>query len=323
MAAMFAVLTRMRRPNADKYTKPLRNIVSDLTAVEKLDLFATGTPPTRLDEESSKLLRAAIPAIYEESDTYPIYEGSVGASPREMRTVILDAAQSPKYECLSPLAVLDELDELCERTSEYAWLQEERLPGGYHDHALFRETLRKRLLDSFEDEFRVASGLVDETRYNELFDRYVMHVNFWIKNEKLRNPVTGQHEDPDERLMREVEQLLGGPDKPEQFRHGLINSIAAWAIDHPGERVDNTRVFPAHLRKLREAVFSERRVAVARLSRDLVVLVKEEGSGLDESQKKAARELLEELYRRYGYEQSSATDAAIALVRERFADVLH
>ncbi len=323
MAAMFAVLTRMRRPNADKYTKPLRNIVSDLTAVEKLDLFTTGTAPTRLDEESSKLLRAAIPAIYEESDTYPIYEGSVGASPREMRTVLLDAAQSAKYDCLSPLAVLDELDELCERTSEYAWLQEERLPGGYHDHALFRETLRKRLLDSFEDEFRVASGLVDETRYNELFDRYVMHVNFWIKNEKLRNPLTGQHEDPDERLMREVEQLLGGPDKPEPFRHGLINTIAAWAIDHPGERVDNTRVFPAHLRKLREAVFSERRVAVARLSRDLVVLVKEEGSGLDESQKKAARELLDELARRYGYEQGSATDAAIALVRERFADVLH
>ncbi|HMJ10527.1 MAG TPA: serine protein kinase PrkA, partial [Polyangiaceae bacterium] len=67
MAAMFAVLTRMRRPNADKYGKPLRNIVSDLTAIEKLDLFATGTAPTRLDEESSKVLRAAIPAIYEES----------------------------------------------------------------------------------------------------------------------------------------------------------------------------------------------------------------------------------------------------------------
>ncbi|HEY6558231.1 MAG TPA: serine protein kinase PrkA [Polyangiaceae bacterium] len=323
MAAMFAVLTRMRRPNADKYTKPLRNIVSDLTAVEKLDLFATGTAPTRLDEESAKLLRAAVPAIYEESDTYPIYEGSVGASPREMRTVLLDAAQNPHYDCLSPLAVLDGLDELCERASEYAWLQEERLPGGYHDHALFRETLRKRLLDSFEEEFRMASGLVDETRYNELFDRYVMHVNFWIKNEKLRNPVTGQHEDPDERLMREVEQLLGSPDKPEPFRHGLINTIAAWAIDHPGERVDNTRVFPAYMRKLREAVFAERRVAVARLCRDMVVLVKEEGSGLDEPQRKAARELLEELGRRYGYQQGSATDAAIALVRERFADVLN
>jgi predicted Ser/Thr protein kinase len=150
-----------------------------------------------------------------------------------------------------------------------------------------------------------------------------MHVSFWVKGEKLRNPLTGQHEDPDERLMREVEQLLGGPDKPEPFRHALINTIAAWAIDRPGERVDNTRVFPGHLRKLREAVFSERRVAVARLCRDLVVLIREEGSGLDEQQRKAAGDLLAELGRRYGYEESSATDAAIALVRERFADVLH
>jgi hypothetical protein len=77
------------------------------------------------------------------------------------------------------------------------------------------------------------------------------------------------------------------------------------------------------MRKLREAVFAERRVAVARLCRDMVVLVKEEGSGLDEPQRKAARELLEELGRRYGYQQGSATDAAIALVRERFADVLN
>ena len=43
-----------------------------------------------------------------------------------MRTVLLDAAQSPTYKCLSPLAVLDEIDELCKRTAEYEWLQQER-----------------------------------------------------------------------------------------------------------------------------------------------------------------------------------------------------
>ena len=225
MAAMFAVLTRMRRPNPDRYDKPLRDLVSELTAVEKLDLYAHGVAPLRLDEESAKVLRASISDLYHESDSYPIYEGSVGASAREMRTVLLDAAQSPHHESLSPLAVLKELDDLCERIDEYAFLQEERLSGGYHDHVLFRKTLRTRLLDAFEDEFRVASGLVDETKYNELFDRYVMHVSFWVKREKLRNPLTGQYEDPDERMMGEVEALLGSPDKPEDLRHGLINTI--------------------------------------------------------------------------------------------------
>ena len=323
MAAMFATLTRMRRPNPDRYEKPLRTLVSELTAVEKMDLFSTGTAPARLDDEAAKLLRAAIPQLYTESDVYPIYEGSTGASPREMRSVLLDAAQSLRFESLSPLAVLDGLDELCERTSEYAWLQEERMPGGYHDHGLFRETLRQRLLDAFEDEYRVASGLVDETRYKQMFDRYVTHVSFWVKSEKLRNPMTGQYEDADERLMREVEALLGSPDRAEQLRHSLISTIAAWAIDHPGQTVDNEKVFAGHLKRLREAVFAERRGAVARLCRDVVLLVREEKTSLNDQQKAAARAVIVELEKRFGYEESSAADAALALVRERFADLLH
>lgn len=322
MAAMFAVLTRMRRPNPERYEKPLRNLVSDLTAIEKMDLYTTGEPPARLDEESAKLLRAAVPQLYTESDTYPIFEGSVGASPREMRTVMLDAAQHPRYSCLSPLAVLDELDRLCERTSEYGWLQEERLPGGYHDHVAFRQTLRQRLLDAFEDEFRVASGLVDETRYSELFDRYITHVSYWLKGEKLRNSMTGQYEEPDERLMREVETLLGTVDKPEQVRHALINAVAAWAIDHPGEPIDNAKVFAAQLRRLREAVFTDRRLALARLTRDLWIVLHEEGKGLLEPQRQAAQGLLDQLRARYGYEESSAGDAAGVLIRERFSDLL-
>jgi predicted Ser/Thr protein kinase len=322
MAAMFAVLTRMRRPNAERYTKPLRDIISELGAIEKMDLYATGTAPDRLDDEDAKILRSAIPTVYHESDAYPIFEGSVGASPREMRTVLLDAAQSPRFESLSPLAVLLELDKLCERTSEYAFLEEERLPGGYHDHALFRKTLRQRLLDSFEDELRVASGLVDEKRYSELFERYVTHVSFSLKREKLRNPITGQYEDPDQRLMEEVEQLLGAPDEPEELRHSLINAIAAWAIDHPDEPLDHGRIFAPQLRKLREAVFAERRTAIAKLGRDIVVLLRQEGSGLDDAHRTAARRTVDELARRFGYQDSSAGDACAVLLSERFAELL-
>jgi predicted Ser/Thr protein kinase len=193
--------------------------------------------------------------------------------------VLLDAAQSPRHDCLSPLAVLAEIDKLCERASEYAFLEEERLPGGYHDHVLFRRTLRERLLESLEDELRIASGLVDEARYTELFGRYVTHVSFWLKHEKLRNPHTGQYEEPDERLMGEVEALLGANDNAQELRNSLINSIAAWAIDHPDDPIDHARIFGSQLKKLREAVFAERRVPVAKLCRDSVVLLRQEGSG--------------------------------------------
>ena len=46
--------------------------------------------------------------IWGESDAYPNYEGRTGASPREVKTLILNAAQNPKFACLSPLAVFDE-----------------------------------------------------------------------------------------------------------------------------------------------------------------------------------------------------------------------
>ncbi|MEO6603798.1 MAG: serine protein kinase PrkA [Polyangiaceae bacterium] len=321
IAAMFAVLTRMRRPTSERYEKPLQDLVTELTAIEKLDLYSSGTPPTRLDDESAKLLRAAIGSLYRESEAYPVYEGSIGASPREMRTVLLDAAQDTRYDCLSPLAVLTELDRLCERTSEYNWLQEERLAGGYHDHVLFRKVLHARLLDAFEDEFRVASGLVDETRYSDLFDRYVIHVNYWVKREKFRNPLTGQYEEPDERMMREVEALLGSPDKAEDVRHSLIGSIAAWAIDHPDQPLDNSKVFGSQLRRLRESAFSERRVGVAKLCRDLFSLLREEGSGLNDARRLAAQKAFSVLETRFGYQRGSAGDAAVALMRERFADV--
>jgi predicted Ser/Thr protein kinase len=251
-----------------------------------------------------------------------IYEGSVGASPREMRTVLLDASQSTQYSCLSPFAVLIELDHLCRRTNEYAWLQEEKQPGHYHDFEGFRRQLRVRLLDLLEDEFRVSSGLVDDSSYAALLGRYVHHVSHWVKGEKVQNAVTGQLEPPDERLMQEVETLLKSADDTRERRHVLISNIAAWAIEHPDGRVEESPVFISYLRRLRDAVFGERRVAVAKLVRDVAILVRGAGTGLDAGQRRAAQRCLDTLCQRFGYEPESAGDAAGALVRERFAELL-
>jgi predicted Ser/Thr protein kinase len=322
LAAMFACLSRLRRPNPDRYDKPLSDLARDLTALEKLDLYDSGKVPERLDDESANRLRAAIPQIYEESVSYPIYEGSIGASPREMRTVLLDAAQDPRYGCLSPFAVLNQLDKLCARESEYIWLQQDSQPGGYHDHVAFRRALRSRLLDFTENEFRVASGLVDENRYRELFDRYILHVGYWVKGEKVRNPMTGAAENPDERLMEEVETLLGSADRSEALRRSLVNQIAAWVIERPDEAIDNTRVFAAQLARLRDGVFAEKQGAIAKLCRDLVVVVRGQGTGVAPSRRGELTRMLERLRDEFGYDDGSAADAAAALVRERFADTL-
>lgn len=321
IAAMFAVLTRMRKPSVDKYPRPVDSAIGGLTAVDKMDLYTTGRAPARLDREVQKLVAGAVKALRTESDAYPIYEGRIGASPREMRGVLLDAAQAATYKCLSPLAVLDELEELCKRKAEFEWLQQEVVPGGYHDVKEFRAAALERLLDLWEEELYTASGFIDEGRYAELFDRYVQHVNVWTRKERIRNRLTGDYEEPDEKLMHEVERLLDIKGDVDSARRQLINGFAGWSLDHPDQKVEASVVFPHHLRTIRDAVLAERRPAVARLTRDLVVLVREAGAGLDLPRTKDAEQALARLLK-LGYCQSCAGDAASTLLRKRFHELV-
>ncbi len=322
MAAQFAVLTRMRKPNTDKYPRALSNALSGLTAVEKMDLYATGRAPERLEADAQKVLRAGVREVFEESDSYPIYEGRIGASPREMRVVMLDAAQSAVYKCLSPLAVLDEIEQLCQRKAEFEWLQQDTQAGGYHDVKLFRETLFSRLLGMWEQELYASSGLVADAQYDELFEKYVQHVSVWTKKERIRNKHTGEYEEPDEQMMREVERLLDVKGDASEARKTMISGIAAWAIDHPGQKVEGKNVFPNFLRRLRDAIFSDKRVDIAKQARDIVVLVREEGAGLDDARRKSVREVIAQLTSRFSYCDNCATDMASMLVRKRYSDLI-
>jgi predicted Ser/Thr protein kinase len=322
VAGLFAVLTRMRKPNPDRYPRAIGAIVSSLSAIEKADLYALGKAPERLDGDSQKLLRSSIRDVWSESDAYPIYEGRIGASPREMRAALLDAAQSTTFACLNPLAVIEEIEALCQRKSEFDWLQQDVMAGGYHDVKSFRETILSRVLAAWEYELYVASGLVHEERYSELFDRYVQHVSAWVKKERLYNRVTQKYEEPDEKVMGEVERLVDVKEGADEWRRQLISSIAAWALDHPGQKVEAIIVFPAHLRRMREAIFAEQRPAVARLARDLSVLVRSEGTGLDAERRRNAEAAIDRLIQRFGYCRNCAADAASMLVRKRFLDLV-
>lgn len=320
VAAMFAVLTRLTKPDADRYPREVRDVIRGLTAEDKLELYAAGKTPERLDADKSKALRAIIGDLYYESEAQPLYEGGIGASPREMRTLLLDAAQHPDYRGLSPFAVLERLDELCARESEYIWLQLEPVEGGFHDHVEFRKFVRQRLLSTLMDEFRVASNLVDDQRYAELFERYIHHVSHWVKGEKVRNPITSAFEEPDQRLMSEVEDLLDFPDEPGELRHAWISQIAAWAIDHPGEPVARADIFSSAIKRLRQAVFQERRVVLARLCRNIVSLLRDDGAGLDLEAQTSARVMVDRLVSEFGYNEDAVVESAVVLLRERFED---
>ncbi|MEM9194542.1 MAG: serine protein kinase PrkA [Myxococcota bacterium] len=278
VAALWAILTRLRRAHADRLPGQLGKLAADLTPLEKAELYADGRIPARLSAEDARELRAGIEAIYGESDSLADYEGLTGASPREIRAMLLEAANDDEYECLSPLAVLKRIEAFCRR-DDYEFLKQTP-DRGYYDHRAFVGHVRNRWLDRVDEELRTSTGLIEETQYRKLFDDYVSHVSYWVKKEKIYNEVTGKYEDPDADLLSRVEdQLEVDPDTAEDFRRNLISTVAAYAIDHPGEDVEYGRLFPRYIDRLREAYFGQRKKQIQQIAEDVLVILDERDPG--------------------------------------------
>jgi predicted Ser/Thr protein kinase len=319
VTAVWAVLTRMKKPLAEKYSKSMAEIVVKLGPMEKAQLYAEAATPEGLSTEQQRELLSGIEKVARESDSYPNYEGRTGASPREMKLVIMNAAQSPRHKCLSPFAVFDELEELVRGVTVYEFLKQEPLPGGFHENRKFIFQVRDRLIDRIDDEVRTSMGLVEERRYIDRFERYATHVSYWVKHEKVPNPITGRDEDPDEDMMADVERILQMGGRREEFRREVISRIGAWSIDHPRQKPDYEKIFPHPIAALREAFFEERKKQVRKINEDLLVLLTDGPARMVPEAASAANATLSVMKSRFGYCDNCAKDAVLALVRKRYS----
>src|SRR5262249_4661955 len=78
----------------------------------------------------------------------------------------------------------------------------------------------------------------DEDALTRLCSNYIDHVKAYTQREKVRNRYTGNYEEPDERLMRSVEEKIDIPEgRKDDFRREIMNYIGALAID--GKRFDS------------------------------------------------------------------------------------
>jgi len=319
VAALWAVLTRLKKPMPDRYQGEVRDLVDDLTPLEKLKLFDRGEAPDRLALGPGKELRKALPDLYRESDVYPNYEGRVGASARELKTVLLNAAQRPRSHCLTPLGVLEELEALCKDKTVHEFLQQEVLDG-YHDHEEFLRVVEGEVLDAVEEEIRDSMGLVSESQYRELFERYVTQVSSWVKGEKIKNRITGEYQAPDDDRMAEVEAIVMPPGEDRaNFRRSLIASIGAFRLDHPDDQaIDYRAIFPDLFRRLRVHSYEERKRQLRRSKEDLLRYLSDDRAGLDERTRKQVQETLQHMRERYGYCDHCAQEAILFLLRRRY-----
>ena len=180
--------------------------------------------------------------------------------------------------------------------------------------------VKERLLDRIDDDVRTSLGLVEETEYSRVFQRYVTHVVHWTRKEKVVNPTTGHHEDPDEKMMQEVEKTIGATGKKEDFRHDLISKIGAWSLDHPDKKPDFTEIFVDAFNRLRQAYYDSQKKTVSRGVEELIALLTDGEAALAKDARGRATHALGQLERRFGYQEQSARDLIRLLFRNRYVN---
>jgi predicted Ser/Thr protein kinase len=320
VAAQWAVLTRLKKPVGDRYKGDLRRLVEKLAPSEKLALYDRGRPPDRLNSGQAKELRKSLPEIWRESDAYPNYEGRAGASAREIKTVLFNAAQNPTAACLTPQTILEELVALCRDKSVYEFLQQE-VVDGYHDHEEFVRLAEAQYLDAVDEEVREAMGLVSERQYRDLFERYIHNVVAWTRGERVRNKVSGEFERPDEEVMAQTEAIvMAGGEERREFRRALISAIGAHRLDHPEGEIDYSQIFPDLFRRLRDHFFDERKRMLRKNTEKVLRFIGDEREQLLPREVEQVQTALNAMKTRYGYCENCAKDALVLLLSRRYND---
>lgn len=331
LAATWAVLCRLKKPNATHYASSLAYLINALTPMEKARLYDGTQMPARLSAEDRKLLRSNLENIRREYRDIPYYEGRTGPSPREIKLILFDALERSERNILSPLGLFSALGDFVKRTSEYEYLRE-NVVEGYHDCAGFIETLKESYLDRVDEEVRSSIGMYDESQFGVFLEKYISQISAAIKSEKVKNPITGKYEDPDQSLIDEFEKVVKAPDDKKNFRQNLITQIGVYSLENPDENVkdpDYPKIFPELMKKMRDHYQNEHTNLMKKIHDALVLYVEPEG-GLEpgkelkepqnheqRKQMDLAANLLKNMKDCFGYNDASAREAFAFLVQKR------
>ena len=271
MAAMWAVLTRLEEPKK-----------AGLSLLQKLKLYDGKSIPG-FTEDSVRELR-------EEAHR----EGMQGISPRYIQDKISNALvseQAQEDRAINPFMVMNELEN---GLSHHSLISDEELKKRYKE---LLAVVREEYEDILKTEVQRAIS-ADEDAIARLCTNYIENVRAYTQHERVRNKYTGRDEEPDERLMRSIEEKIDIPEsRKDDFRQEIMNYIGALALD--GKKFEyhtNARLHKALELKLFED------------SRDSIKL-KNVVSGVVDDETQAKIDVVKQrLIKFFGYNETSATD---------------
>ncbi len=316
MTALWAVLTRLKRPSPKNHHPDLAPVVSRLTPMQKALLYDHGETPAEFKVDEQKLLAQNIRALREEHEEAEgefegiygsEYEGRRGASPREMITMIALAAEDSTRSCLSPLTMLNEIENFIRESSVHDFLRM-AVDNGYNDCAQFIEQVRSHYLEIVRNEIFDSIGLVDDDEFDRIFGDYFKHIKAFDTGTTIFHESTGEHVAASADLMKRVEEMLNIQVSVPEFRSGLLSRIGAYATDNPDVELKYNIVFPELYNMLKASIWNERSSTMLRIQHDVLRYFTDERTALSEEEIATAESVLRRLQERHGYDEESARD---------------
>jgi len=267
IAAMFTVLTRLREPKR-----------GDMDLIKKMRLY------------DGEMVEGFSQADADELKKEFADEGMSGIDPRYVINRISSAIIRKGVPSINALDVLRSLKEgLDQHPSITPELKEKYLN--------FISLVRREYDEIAKKEVQKAFVYSYEESAKTLMENYLDNVEAYCNRTKLRDPLTGEEINPDEKLMRSIEEQIGISENAKKaFREEILIRISAYA--RKGKKFD----YNSHDR-LREAIQKK-------LFADLKDIVKITTSTKtpDEQQLKKINEVIARLIDEYGYNSISANE---------------
>jgi Putative Ser protein kinase len=260
VVAMFAVMTRLEESEHP-----------GLTRIKKMKLY-NGEDVEGFTQKDVKKIKAEA-----------MREGMDGISPRFIINRISSSLIRPGVKCINAIDALRAVKEGIEAHPSLSEKQKEEYIGLIADarkeyDEIARTDVQKAFFVSFEEE--VAT----------LLSNYLDHVEAYLDGTTLIDPVTGEEREPDERLMRSIEEKVNVTEAAkDSFRNEIFRKVAI------AERRNETFDYTTH-DKLREAL--ERQLFEER--RDTIKLTVS-ARNPDEDQLKRINQVVDTLITREGY----------------------
>ncbi len=314
--SLWAVMSRLRKPNPKNYPdKKLGSLISLFSPLQKALYLSTGSVSEQFTHKEKQVLQANYDFVWDEYKNDPSYEGMFGISPRDMKQIIYDLAN--EYRLVTFIEVLEYLRDFSERKNEFDFLNIAP-ENDYHNTHKLIDLIESFILNQFDEEVRSSLGLIDERSYEDYISKYVHQIRAYIKGEKIKNTVTGKHEECDMFFIEEFENNVQIKDNRDDYRSHIISRLGAFSIDNPGAPLVMTEVFPDIIKFLKESFREEQKKVIREIGKSLVFYISDNHDAISNNSKQRIELLLENLRQEYQYSTEGAFQMLQYLIKRSY-----